>query len=132
MAPPSTKELSPPAVTTTSGGMPNPYWPQGYADTYPYNGGEPQFPAPFPGNGFDQQQLPQQPPQQQLPQMIQPYQQIKMNDPAAAAVVATTTAEQPMPNGLCSPRTNRNPSYIAAAAAGGGQTTSRGMFVVQL
>ncbi|CDS36601.1 notch [Echinococcus multilocularis] len=126
MAPSSIKEISPPVTTT-------PYWQQqqqggggGYVENYPYNnGGEPQFPAPFPGtNGYEQtqqiyqrkyreqQQRPPPPPTQQpQPHLHQQQQQ-----------------SQVQPNGLCSTtRNGRAPVYVT-----GSQPSSRGMFVVQL
>ncbi|VDL57755.1 unnamed protein product, partial [Hymenolepis diminuta] len=145
MAPSSIKEISPPVAST-------PYWQQnhqqqpqqcGYMENYTaYNGGEPQFPAPFPGttNGYepnhhtyqrkyqqDQQsqqqqsltQLQNQPitTQHQSPQQQTPT-QISQNQPSQAS----------QQNGLCStPRNGRAPVYIA-----GSQPSSRGMFAVQL
>ncbi|VDD82227.1 unnamed protein product [Mesocestoides corti] len=111
MAPSSIKEISPPATTT-------PYWQQqgSYVENY-YNGGEPQFPAPFPGNGFEQaHQVYQRKYQdQQRPNQQQQQQQQQLQ------------VQQMTPNGLCSPRSRRPPCYSA-----GGQPSARGMFVVQL
>lgn len=145
MAPSSIKEISPPVAST-------PYWQQnhqqqaqqcGYMENYTaYNGGEPQFPAPFPGttNGYEpnhhtyqrKYQQDQQPQQQQSLTQLQnqpittQHQSPQQQTPTQISQNQPSQASQQ--NGLCStPRNGRAPVYIA-----GSQPSSRGMFAVQL
>ena len=132
MAPSSIKEISPPVATT-------PYWQQhpqqqqhqptggGYVENYQYNGGEPQFPAPFPAtNDYEQaQQIYQRKYQEHQQHQLQHHhhQATPLNQQASSQ-----QQSQVQPNGVCAtPRNSRAPVYIA-----GSQPPSRGMFVVQL
>lgn len=128
MAPSSIKEISPPVTAT-------PYWQQqqqgggGYVENYPYNGGEPQFPAPFPGtNGYEQtQQIYQRKyqEQQQRPPPPPPPQQQQQTQPQHHQ---QQQQSQVQPNGLYSTARNGRASVYVT----GSQPSSRGMFVVQL
>ncbi|KAL5965995.1 Neurogenic locu Notch protein [Taenia solium] len=129
MAPSSIKEISPPITAT-------PYWQQqqqggggggGYVENYPYNGGEPQFPAPFPGtNGYEQtQQIYQrkyQEQQQRPPPPSAPQQQQQQTQPHHHQ---QHQQSQVQPNGLCSTARNGRASVYVT----GSQPSSRGMFV---
>uniref|UniRef100_A0A0R3TY88 ANK_REP_REGION domain-containing protein n=1 Tax=Rodentolepis nana TaxID=102285 RepID=A0A0R3TY88_RODNA len=145
MAPSSIKEISPPVAST-------PYWQQihqqqtqqcGYMENYSaYNGGEPQFPAPFPAttNEYESNhhtyqrkyQQNQQPQQQQSLTQLQSQPIATQHQPPQQQTLTQVSQHQqsqaPQQNGLCStPRNGRAPVYIA-----GSQPSSRGMFAVQL